>query len=176
MCDELRCARLADSTRSAVFNATRSLQLGQGWPLQDDPVLVVLDGDDWLFDESSLWTVAAYYARTGCWVTHGSFVEFPSENYILWQRQLQVATVDTQHYNRVFLMITTTYSSSCAGVGCGRSHSKAGRLGDQPSQDIQAQPVRAHQPRALEAGRALSAIRCRLGSHVSCVGNGRTQG
>jgi hypothetical protein len=55
---------------------------------------VVLDGDDWLFDEASLWTVAAYYAATGCWATHGSFVEFPSENYILWQRELHAAAVD----------------------------------------------------------------------------------
>lgn len=77
-----------------VFNATRSLQRRQQWPQQDDPVLAVLDGDDWLFDESSLHTVAAYYVRTGCWVTHGSFVEFPSENYILWQRQLLTSTVD----------------------------------------------------------------------------------
>jgi len=77
-----------------VFNATRSLQQRLDWPRQDDPVLVVLDGDDWLFDEASLWTVAAYYAATGCWATHGSFVEFPSENYILWQRQLHAAAVD----------------------------------------------------------------------------------
>jgi hypothetical protein len=77
-----------------VFNATRSLQRSHLWPQHHDPVLIVLDGDDWLFDDSSLWTVAAYYASTGCWATHGSFVEFPSENYILWQRQLHLSAVD----------------------------------------------------------------------------------
>jgi hypothetical protein len=79
----------------AVFNATRSLQRRQQWPQRDDPVLAVLDGDDWLFDEWSLHTVASYYFHTGCWVTHGSFVEFPSENYILWQRQLRLRDVDS---------------------------------------------------------------------------------
>lgn len=48
----------------AVFNAARSLQRSRLWPQHDDPVLIVLDGDDWLFDDSSLWTVAAYYAST----------------------------------------------------------------------------------------------------------------
>ncbi len=77
-----------------MFNATVALQHRQQWPQHVDPVLAVLDGDDWLFDEMSLHTVAAYYSRTGCWVTHGSFVEFPSENYILWQRQLRQRDVD----------------------------------------------------------------------------------
>jgi hypothetical protein len=90
--NEKRMGCLANTV--AVFNSTRSLQRRQRWPQHEDPVLVVLDGDDWLFDESSLWTVAQYYIHTGCWVTHGSFVEFPSENYILWQRQLHQIDVD----------------------------------------------------------------------------------
>lgn len=44
---------------------------------QDD-VVVVLDGDDWLAGPHVLAMVAAAYCETGAWITYGTYVEYPT--------------------------------------------------------------------------------------------------
>ncbi len=39
-----------------------------------EDVIILLDGDDRLFDENALQTVADTYAKDDCWMTYGSFV------------------------------------------------------------------------------------------------------
>tara|TARA_Y100000592_G_C5478865_1_gene324104 strand:- start:3369 stop:5000 length:1632 start_codon:yes stop_codon:yes gene_type:complete len=46
---------------------------------QDDEVLIILDGDDWLSNEYVLDTLDTYYDN-GCLLTYGSFVEYPTGN------------------------------------------------------------------------------------------------
>jgi glycosyltransferase involved in cell wall biosynthesis len=39
-----------------------------------DEVIVVLDADDWLYDDTALDTIAETYARHDCWMTYGSWI------------------------------------------------------------------------------------------------------
>ena len=39
-----------------------------------EDVIVVLDGDDWLYDDAALETIAGTYARHDCWMTYGSWM------------------------------------------------------------------------------------------------------
>jgi hypothetical protein len=40
-------------------------------------VLIPIDGDDWLFSNSALETIAQTYERTGCWLTYGGLITSP---------------------------------------------------------------------------------------------------
>jgi glycosyltransferase involved in cell wall biosynthesis len=44
----------------------------------DDDVITALDGDDWLMNNHVLNLVNHYYQTTDCWLTYGSYVEYPS--------------------------------------------------------------------------------------------------
>jgi len=46
----------------------------------DEDVIVSLDGDDWLAHPNVLKTLEKSYEKTKCWVTYGSYIEFPSGN------------------------------------------------------------------------------------------------
>ncbi len=46
-------------------------------PLKED-VIVVLDGDDWFSTAHVLCNLSKYYQQDQCWMTYGSFIEFPS--------------------------------------------------------------------------------------------------
>jgi hypothetical protein len=41
-------------------------------------VVVILDGDDWLSTDYVLSNLARYYTEEKCWMTYGSFVEYPT--------------------------------------------------------------------------------------------------
>lgn len=43
-----------------------------------EDVLVFVDGDDWLFDENVLLNLKNFYENTGCWMTYGGMVCYPS--------------------------------------------------------------------------------------------------
>lgn len=45
---------------------------------QPDDVIVVLDGDDWLSSRFALSNLASNYEKEKCWMTYGSFIEFPT--------------------------------------------------------------------------------------------------
>ena len=42
--------------------------------LDDDAVILQIDGDDFLYDENSIHKVVDSYIDTGCWVTYGSYI------------------------------------------------------------------------------------------------------
>lgn len=42
--------------------------------LDDDAVIIQVDGDDFLYDENSIGKVVECYNYTGCWVTYGSYI------------------------------------------------------------------------------------------------------
>jgi hypothetical protein len=44
----------------------------------DEDVILVLDGDDWLSTPYVLSNLSRYYTDEGCWMTYGSFVEYPT--------------------------------------------------------------------------------------------------
>ena len=43
-----------------------------------EDILIQIDGDDWLYDDSVLETVVEKYKSTNCLMTYGSFIEYPS--------------------------------------------------------------------------------------------------
>lgn len=43
-------------------------------------VLIPIDGDDWLFSNSALETIAETYERTTCWLTYGGLITSPGGN------------------------------------------------------------------------------------------------
>jgi len=43
-----------------------------------EDILIQIDGDDWLYDDSALETVVEKYKSTNCLMTYGSFIEYPS--------------------------------------------------------------------------------------------------
>lgn len=45
---------------------------------RDDEIIVSLDGDDWFAHSNVLQKINEVYASSNVWLTHGSFVEFPS--------------------------------------------------------------------------------------------------
>ncbi len=44
----------------------------------DDEIIVVLDGDDWFYDEDVLSTLNQAYAQKDVWLTYGSYIYYPS--------------------------------------------------------------------------------------------------
>ena len=48
-------------------------------PKKED-IIVTLDGDDWFFNKNVLENINQAYSEKKCWITYGSYVEFPSKN------------------------------------------------------------------------------------------------
>ena len=46
----------------------------------DDEIIVSLDGDDWFFDNQVLKKINEAYLLNDIWITHGTLIEFPSQN------------------------------------------------------------------------------------------------
>ena len=49
----------------------------QSSPSAED-VILILDGDDWFYSKESLSILAKEYEENNCWMTYGSYVEYPS--------------------------------------------------------------------------------------------------
>lgn len=47
---------------------------------EDDAIIVSLDGDDWFYDDQVLKKIHAAYSENEVWITHGTFIEYPSES------------------------------------------------------------------------------------------------
>jgi glycosyltransferase involved in cell wall biosynthesis len=45
---------------------------------KDEDVIITLDGDDWLYNKKVLSIVAAIYDEHNCWLTYGSYIDFPA--------------------------------------------------------------------------------------------------
>tara|TARA_R110002126_G_scaffold272603_1_gene416770 strand:- start:9474 stop:10226 length:753 start_codon:yes stop_codon:yes gene_type:complete len=46
--------------------------------LNDDDIIVILDGDDWLANSKVFYKLNEIYNKENCWMTYGSYVEYPS--------------------------------------------------------------------------------------------------
>ena len=44
----------------------------------DEDIIVILDGDDWLAGPDVLKKINQIYNDTGCWMTYGSYMEYPA--------------------------------------------------------------------------------------------------
>lgn len=64
------------TNRGAMFNYFEHLDL-----LDENDIVVHLDGDDWLIDETVLANLNELYNRTNCWMTYGGMVEWKGEDF-----------------------------------------------------------------------------------------------
>jgi glycosyltransferase involved in cell wall biosynthesis len=48
--------------------------------VEDDDILIHLDGDDWLYDENVLQKLNDFYNKEDCWMTYGGFLVFEGED------------------------------------------------------------------------------------------------
>ena len=48
--------------------------------LSDEDIIITLDGDDWLYSKNVLSYLNNFYNEHDCWMTYGSYAEFPSGN------------------------------------------------------------------------------------------------
>lgn len=64
----------------------------------EEDVIVTLDGDDWLAHEHVLKILKQTYEMHNCWVTYGSYVEYPSRRKGQWATQIPKHIIDNNSY------------------------------------------------------------------------------
>ncbi len=45
---------------------------------RDDEIILIVDGDDWLYDENVLTRLASVYSDPNVWITYGQYKEYPT--------------------------------------------------------------------------------------------------
>ena len=65
---------------------------------EDESIVVLLDGDDWFASPSVLSKVNQTYNDKGCWVTYGSYVEFPSMKKGVFSQKIPQKTIENKSY------------------------------------------------------------------------------
>ena len=81
-----------------VYNGIKLLQ-----PDKED-VIVIVDGDDWLATNKTLETVAKTYKDNDCWLTYGSYTEYPSGNRGVFCQQLPQDAINTNNIRKIVFM------------------------------------------------------------------------
>ena len=68
----------------------------------DDPedIIVTLDGDDWFATKHALQTLSDVYDDNACYMTYGSYVEFPSMSKGKFCKQIPPETITTNSYRQ----------------------------------------------------------------------------
>ena len=61
----------------ALGNTIQGINIAN--PKEED-IIVVIDGDDWLSSSNSMTKINKTYLEKDCWMTYGSYVEYPSGN------------------------------------------------------------------------------------------------
>jgi len=64
----------------------------------DEDIIVTLDGDDWLASAEVLTTLCDIYEKEGCWITYGSYAEYPSGVRGKFARQIPQEILDNNKY------------------------------------------------------------------------------
>ena len=65
----------------ALKNIYDAISLSE--PHEED-VIVTLDGDDWLANKGVLNKLNDVYIQSGCWLTYGSYAEYPNGFRVMW--------------------------------------------------------------------------------------------
>lgn len=99
-----------DTRFSCIDNQEKSYPLGStinainfAEPAKED-VIVILDGDDWLYNEDALSKLNNEYEKSNCLMTYGSYIEFPSENRGLFCQQIPQEIIDNNSYREYQFM------------------------------------------------------------------------
>ena len=79
----------------ALKNIYDAIELSN--PDQED-IIVTLDGDDWLASSSVLSYLSDFYSKERCWLTYGSYAEYPSGMKGKFARQIPKHIIDSSSY------------------------------------------------------------------------------
>lgn len=64
----------------------------------DDDIIVILDGDDWLASSGVFSYLNDVYNKENCWMTYGSYVEYPSNQKGIFAQQIPQEVIDSNSY------------------------------------------------------------------------------
>lgn len=64
----------------------------------DEDIIITLDGDDWFADENVLNILNSYYNDENCYMTYGSYKEFPSNIIGKYSRQIPEEVIQNNNY------------------------------------------------------------------------------
>ncbi|MCB1134752.1 MAG: glycosyltransferase family 2 protein [Chlamydiia bacterium] len=64
----------------------------------DNDVIIILDGDDWLAHSEVLEYLAKVYSNPDCWMTYGSYMQYPSGDYSSWMWEIPDWAIDRRAY------------------------------------------------------------------------------
>lgn len=79
----------------ALRNIYEGIQIAN--PNEED-IIITLDGDDWLSNQKTLSYLNDFYNREKCWLTYGSYAEFPSGKKGKFAKQIPQHVIDTKSY------------------------------------------------------------------------------
>tara|TARA_R110000824_G_scaffold270034_1_gene458497 strand:+ start:982 stop:2661 length:1680 start_codon:yes stop_codon:yes gene_type:complete len=63
-----------------------------------EDIIVTLDGDDWLMNKQVLQKLNDCYNKHQCWMTYGSYVEYPSKRVGKFAKQIPDFVIENQSY------------------------------------------------------------------------------
>lgn len=66
----------------------------------DEDIVVTVDGDDWLANKDVLKTVNNIYQTNECWMTYGSYAEYPSKARGKFAKQIPQQVIDMNSFRR----------------------------------------------------------------------------
>tara|TARA_R110002110_G_scaffold240307_2_gene456508 strand:+ start:1120 stop:1875 length:756 start_codon:yes stop_codon:yes gene_type:complete len=64
----------------------------------DEDIIVILDGDDWLASPNVFSTLSEIYNKEDCWMTYGSYVEYPSNTKGKFAKQIPDNVIRERSY------------------------------------------------------------------------------
>tara|TARA_R110002020_G_scaffold90434_3_gene220183 strand:- start:1604 stop:3583 length:1980 start_codon:yes stop_codon:yes gene_type:complete len=79
----------------ALKNIYDAINLSE--PYEED-IIVTLDGDDWLANKDVLDKLNAVYAQSDCWLTYGSYAEYPSGSRGKFAKQIPRHVIQNNLY------------------------------------------------------------------------------
>lgn len=68
--------------------------------ISDEDIVAIVDGDDWLHSEKSLEIIKNTYDNTGCYITHGSYVEYPSKKRGKFSKKIPQHIIENKLYRQ----------------------------------------------------------------------------
>jgi len=78
---------------------------------EDENIIVVLDGDDWFADGNVLEYLNEVYSTEKCWMTYGSYVEYPAKVRGKFNKKVPDRIIDNQLYRQTEWM--TSHLRTC---------------------------------------------------------------
>jgi len=87
-----------------IKNETRKLALRNIYEAIDasnpdrEDIIITLDGDDWFATKNTLEILNAAYSESDCWMTYGSYMEYPSKSRGKFSRQIPNNIIDSNSF------------------------------------------------------------------------------